>query len=543
MKTLQLKQGSPEWLEHRSTHLNASDAPVMLGLSSYRSRDDLLTEKKTGVMPVIDAHTQRIFDKGHEFEAMARPIAEKTMIKKELMEDDDDLFSSVGSMEFEGLKLSASFDGLPEFSSTNWEHKSINDTLRALTCIEDLDEQYKVQMEQQLMLCGGDKCLFMASNGTEEDMVYFIYEKNLDRRKTILQGWKQFNKDLETFVVPEKAEVLVGKAVEELPALLVQVTGSVISTNIDAFKAAGETFLNQINTELVTDQDFADAEKAIKACVTAEKQIDSVREHSVGQMVDVSAVFKAMDFVKEEIRTTRLKMEKLVKAEKANIKNAIIGDVTLALDAHVRLTNKEFGVDYILSTTANFAGVIKGKRSIESIKSAVNDELARVKIEINDIAQTIRINLKFLTEKAEGHRGLFNDLSYIIQKDSEDFTALVQVRISNFEKEKAEAKEKEDARVALAKEAISKTEPETVTPVSTITPSEPEAKPEPIVIGETTTQEDRLRRYADNIQAAVQSVPFMEDEKLKKYLTTRVNRLLSIVDEIYEKAEKKDEAA
>ena len=33
MKTLTLQQGTPEWTEHRATALNASDAPVMLGIS------------------------------------------------------------------------------------------------------------------------------------------------------------------------------------------------------------------------------------------------------------------------------------------------------------------------------------------------------------------------------------------------------------------------------------------------------------------------------------------------------------------------------
>ena len=35
MRTINLAQGSPEWLAHRRTTRNASDAPAMMGVSPY----------------------------------------------------------------------------------------------------------------------------------------------------------------------------------------------------------------------------------------------------------------------------------------------------------------------------------------------------------------------------------------------------------------------------------------------------------------------------------------------------------------------------
>ena len=64
MKTLQLVQGSAEWLAHRAANFNASDAPAMLGCSPYKSRSQLLQEMKTGLAPEIDPATQRRFDDG-----------------------------------------------------------------------------------------------------------------------------------------------------------------------------------------------------------------------------------------------------------------------------------------------------------------------------------------------------------------------------------------------------------------------------------------------------------------------------------------------
>ncbi len=93
-------QGGPEWHKHRATHFNASDAPAMMGCSPYQTRTELLTRMKTGISAEVDAATQRRFDDGHRFEALARPLAEKII--------GDDLYPVTGS----GGELSASFDGL-----------------------------------------------------------------------------------------------------------------------------------------------------------------------------------------------------------------------------------------------------------------------------------------------------------------------------------------------------------------------------------------------------------------------------------------------
>src|SRR5690625_2802691 len=100
MKTISVSQGSTLWHAHRANHHNASDAPAMLGVSKYKKRSDLVREKATGVAPEIDAATQRIFDDGHRFEALARPLAEGIV--------GEELFPCVGVAD-DG-KLSASFD-------------------------------------------------------------------------------------------------------------------------------------------------------------------------------------------------------------------------------------------------------------------------------------------------------------------------------------------------------------------------------------------------------------------------------------------------
>ena len=81
MKTLTLQQGSPEWAAHRARSLNASELSAAMGLSSYITRSALVKQKATGIAPEIDAATQHRFNKGHEFEAIARPWAEEIIGK------------------------------------------------------------------------------------------------------------------------------------------------------------------------------------------------------------------------------------------------------------------------------------------------------------------------------------------------------------------------------------------------------------------------------------------------------------------------------
>lgn len=190
----ELQQGTPEWLTFRKAHLPASDAPAMLGYSSYKSRNELIKEYATGVRPEPSEYVQKLFENGHRFEAMARPI-----IEEELGEE---LFPVTGSLKVEELELSASFDGLTMDNSIAWEHKTLNKILSQAKKITDIPKQYHIQMEQQLLVSGADKCLFTASNGEKDGMVKLWYEPSKEIREELLTGWDDFLCDLADYTAP-----------------------------------------------------------------------------------------------------------------------------------------------------------------------------------------------------------------------------------------------------------------------------------------------------------------------------------------------------
>lgn len=526
MEILNLEQGTEGWHEVRADHFTASEAPAMMGESKLVTRDELIAAKYGADKDVSDYVQKNLYDKGHENEALARPVAEKII--------DDDLFPVTGRALIEGLPLLASYDGITMAEDVCFEHKSLNDDLRFILAHDDmqLPMMYRIQMEQQLMISGAEKCLFMASDGTEANAMHRWYYPDLELREAIIKGWKQFKEDLKDYVPTEKTAAPKGKTVEELPALIVNVSGQVATTNIDEFKATAIEFIENINTDLQTDQDFADAEKMAKFCKKAEDQIKQVKQASVDQMADVSKVFKTMDFIAEELRQKRLSLEKDVVNKKQEKKNGIIHAAKTALDEYISTLNAEFNRPYVHGIQDNFAAVIKGKKTIDSVQSSVNDELARMKIEVNDLAAIIRKNLKVLNDQAAEYKSLFNDIEYVIQKDPEDFANLVFSRI---EAHMIEREAQEKAKQAEAEKAAETVKEPLAEATNTQSP-QTEAPP-------AFSDDQLISFYMDSLRLAIDNSPSVSDKKLEKLVIRIQKKLLKAVDELEEKSAAQDKAA
>lgn len=432
MNIIDLIQGSPEWHEHRARHFNASDAPAMMGASKYKTRNELLKEYATGIRPEVDANTQRLFDKGHAAEAAARPIAEGII--------GEELYPVTGTLEAYGLMLSASFDGLTMDELTAWEHKSINNELRKMH-ENGLDMHYHWQLAHQMLVSGAEKVLFMASNESEhiEDWVY----RNEGLIDTLVAGWKQFAEDLANYQHDEVSAEAVGRAPESLPALRIEVTGMVTNSNLEAFKAGAALMFSKINRVLETDQDFADAEKTVKHCKEIEENIEAAKKHALSQTASIDELYRALDGVSAEARAVRLELDKLVKARKENLRIEIQQEAELAFSAHINTINARLQAVQLPPIKADFSGVMKGKKTVASLRDACDTELARVKIEASQLSEHIGSNLDLcyrMFDRAQA--SLFHDLQQLVLKPQADMEAIIKMRL------------KEDAdRIAAAAEA------------------------------------------------------------------------------------------
>ena len=435
MKVHNVQQGTPDWLALRASHFTASEAPAMMGASKFQARNDLLAMKKTGIVPDVTPQQQAAFDRGHATEEMARPLAEEDV--------GEELYPIVGTSG----NLLASMDGATMLSDVLFEHKLWNEKLVAQIRSGELEPHYYWQLEQQLLVSGAERVLFVCSDGTRDKYVSMYYSPVPGRREELIAGWAQFEQDLGEFVPQETKVEAIGAAPDQLPALRIDVTGMVTASNLDAFKSHALTVISNISTELKTDQDFADADETVKWCSDVENKLKAAKEHALSQTESIDVLFKAIDDIAAETRRKRLELEKLVKARKEMIRSDIVMDAAKALQDHIDQINGTLGGRIRMPRVASdFAGAIKGKKSVSSLQEAADSELARAKIEASRIADGIRVNQASLNELGADHKFLFHDFQELALKANDDLVALIKVRINEHEQQQAELKRQEEEK-------------------------------------------------------------------------------------------------
>lgn len=439
-----LEQGSPAWKEHRARFLNASDAPAMLGASPNRTRLQLLTQFQTGVgVEHSDFVEERVFAPGHEAEERCRPLAEEVI--------GAELAPQVASRG----RLGASFDGLTMLADVWWEHKLLSEELAA--CMvpgatgRDLPLHFRIQLEQEGMVLGAERGLFSASKwGADGRLIearHVWYERDQELAARIEAGWEQFLADVANHVPVVEPVKPAAAAIKALPALLLQVRGEVVSSNLEPYKLAAEEFLAAIPTTLQTDQDFVDAENTVKFCDTAEKRLKQAMDDVFAQAASIDEVRRTVEEISGMFRSKRLTLDKLVTTRKQAIRNEIVAEHQGLLDAHVKALNEANRRGWIARQTADFHEAIKGKRTITSVREAAGVLLMQRKLALNDLQNRMLENWAFLTDQdGVDWAFLFADFATLGQKPKEEFQLLARARVQAHKDAEAEKRRKAEER-------------------------------------------------------------------------------------------------
>ncbi|MHA4979006.1 YqaJ viral recombinase family protein [Pseudomonas extremorientalis] len=502
MKIHNVAQGSADWLALRAQYRTASEAPAMMGASKYQSRTDLLIAKKTGITPDVTPSQQFVFDKGHATEALARPLTEALI--------GEELYPIVAT---EG-NLLASMDGATMLGETLFEHKLWNESVVAQVKAGDLAPRYYWQLEQQLLVSGAERVIFVCSDGTPENFVHMEYRPVAGRAAQLIEGWKQFEADLANFEMTDAPSIVVGKAPDELPALRIELTGMVTASNLKVFEDSALAVIDSVKTTLSTDQDFADAKKAVKWCGDVEEAVSVAKKQALSQTQSIDELFSSLDRISAHARETRLKVDKLVKAQELLVKTNIKQKAELALADHIAAINKTLGQVTLPHVVSDFAGAMKNKRTIASLQDAVDTELARAKIDASQAADSIRLNLTSLAELAVDHAFLFSDVQQLVTKANDDLVTLIKFRIAEHQKAEEEkatqkrlAEEKEAERLAAIKpepvvEKLATQEPVRTAPVQTAKPVNQAAKPVTSQAVEQVTLQANVTDFEALVKAA-----------------------------------------
>lgn len=489
MKTINLAQGSPEWHAHRATARNASDAPAVLGCSPYKTRAQLLHERHTGVTPEVDAATQRRFADGHAIEAAQRAGAEQII--------GDDLAPVVGVDIVDGLELSASFDGLPMLDPIPYECKSLNDDLRA--CMDavggieandgaNLPKHYRVQLEQQLMVCGGTRALFVAATRDGQDVRRCWYHTDAALRAEIIAGWRQFDADLADYVPPGPVERIVAEPVESLPAPVVKVSGQLtLQDNFKVFEQRVRDFLeHRLIREPKTDQDFANLDAQIKEIKQGRDALKAAKAQGFAQIEPIDRMAKTADMLDKLLQQHQAMAEKVLASEKERRRGEIVSAGVTALREHIAALNARLGKPYMPAIPADFGAAIKGRSSLAKMEEAVAQVLTNAKIAANETADRIDANIKHLDAVADEFGGLFHDAETIVLKARDDFQALVKTRITDEQRrremERERIRREEAERLQREQQERAAEEARQSAPAATPAPTQPPATTSPSVV-------------------------------------------------------------
>lgn len=191
MKVVDLIQGTPEWLAFRAEHYPASETAIVMGLSPYTTREELMYERKTGNRKPFPEYLAK---RGHESEAAARPVAQEIL--------GDELFPATAVCS-QDERFSASFDGITMCGDMIWEHKLWSEKLAASVLDGAIPKHYYLQVQHQLMVSGATKCLFMTSDGTSDKCYTMIVKPDHMVFSQITTAWDDFERDLVDFIPEE----------------------------------------------------------------------------------------------------------------------------------------------------------------------------------------------------------------------------------------------------------------------------------------------------------------------------------------------------
>ena len=149
MKIVTIEQGSPSWHKWRLEGIGASEAPMVLGISKYKTAHKLWQEK-TGTIEIKDT-SSFVMAKGHEYEAKGRAYYE-------LMNDKDCPACCIEMDKYPFIK--ASLDGYNAKENFALEIKYVGKDAME----DEIPPHHIAQLQHQMMVSGAKDILYIRTN-------------------------------------------------------------------------------------------------------------------------------------------------------------------------------------------------------------------------------------------------------------------------------------------------------------------------------------------------------------------------------------------
>lgn len=153
-KKIDVKQGSDEWLDLRKNYVCASDSIIILGLSPWRTRQELL-EEKLGLREPQPVNSAML--RGQLLEPKARAAAENEL---------NELFIPEVYVSEEYPFMCASYDGVSFDKKSILEVKCTNKKNHELSKNGKIPDYYMPQVQHQISILDVDFCNYYSFDGS-----------------------------------------------------------------------------------------------------------------------------------------------------------------------------------------------------------------------------------------------------------------------------------------------------------------------------------------------------------------------------------------
>lgn len=265
---------------------------------------------------------------------------------------------------------------------------------------------------------------------------------------------------------------------------LVQAKSDTQAIDYSELKQSLLTLIDATNKELVTDEDFAQAEIDVKTLKSTEEALKAAKELALEKAEEVFHLFKMVDEISECSSASRLKLAKMIKERKDQVKQdavdeAIVQLIELIDSLHPIMVARE--KDQLLSQArAHLEDTAKGKRTSDTLQKALDVSLKVFSDKFNQRHNMITANSDILEAHATHYPALFQDKETLVcTLDLDELKSTIDKRIAAYKEQ-----ESENQRAAEAQENELKMRRQMAEQQSAAEPAaaEPEPEPEPVAV-------------------------------------------------------------
>lgn len=185
MKIIDLTQNSPEWLEFRRNKIGASDAPIILGISPFKTPYQLYLDKVEGVRQEQNAAMKR----GQNMEAEARESFEK--MYEMLYMNKIKVVPYVVQSECYDWMI-ASLDGIDIEKDVMVEIKCPGPKDHQLATEGKIPEHYIPQLQHQLFVTGYESMFYFSYRNGDGHPVLLEYKRDNEAMAKLIKEETKF---------------------------------------------------------------------------------------------------------------------------------------------------------------------------------------------------------------------------------------------------------------------------------------------------------------------------------------------------------------